>query len=77
MQHAAVKSDPEVIADPRGTAVNTALLLQSPHLPAGHAWGDEDTEPNPLMWSQPTFKEIGGGEPKEKIPKDSERGVCL
>jgi len=30
MQQAAVKPESEVIADPRGTAVNMALLLQSP-----------------------------------------------
>jgi len=30
MQQAAVKPEPEVIADPRGTAVNMALPLQSP-----------------------------------------------
>ena len=30
MQDAAVKSEPGVIADPRGTAVNSALSSQSP-----------------------------------------------
>jgi len=30
MKHAAVKSERELIADPKGTAVNTALLVQSP-----------------------------------------------
>ena len=30
MKQAAVKSELEVIADPKGTAVNAALLLQSP-----------------------------------------------
>ena len=30
MKHAAVKPEPEVIADPKGTAVNAALPLQSP-----------------------------------------------
>jgi len=30
MRDAAVKSEPEVIADPRGTAVKSALPLQSP-----------------------------------------------
>jgi len=30
MKHAVVKSELEVIADPKGTAVNAALPLQSP-----------------------------------------------
>ena len=77
MQQAAVKPDPEVIADPRGTAVNTAMLLQSPQAAWATPGRREHTEPNPLMWSQPTLKEIGGGEPEEKVPEDPERGVCL
>ena len=32
MQQAAVKSEPDVIVDPRGTAVNTALPLPSPRI---------------------------------------------
>ena len=72
MEQAAVKSDPEVIADPRGTAVNTALLLQSPQAAWDIPARQEHTEPNPLMWSQPTFKEIGGGEPSEEIPPRAE-----
>ena len=33
MKDAPVKSEPEVIADPKGTAVNEAMLPQSPHTP--------------------------------------------
>jgi len=49
MRHAAVKPESEVIADPRGTAVNTNLPLQSPSAAcAPGAGGENQTEPNPL-----------------------------
>lgn len=73
MKHAVVKSELEVIADPKGTAVNAALLLQSPSaVHASRANRKELTEANPLMWSQLTLKEIGDGERKEEIPAGSE-----
>ena len=93
MKHAAVKSEleegpmafgcawrPRVIADPRGTAVNKALLLQSPRASRAFVAGrQEHTEPNPLSWPQPRLKEIGGGEQEQgkKVPARSERGICV
>jgi hypothetical protein len=74
MRYAAVKLELEVIADPRGTAVNRALRSPSPWA-AGRR--REHTEPNPLMWSQPTFEEIGGGENSATVPAGPERRIRL
>ncbi len=85
MKQAAVKQEPErgpkaeevpgpqLIADPKGTAVNLARLLQSPQT----VWRDiakrpEHTEPSPLSWPQPTLKETGGGEQAEDVPTRAE-----
>jgi hypothetical protein len=78
MRQAAVKSELEVIADPKGTAVNAALLLHSPSaVHASRVDRVELTEASPLMWSQPTLKEIGDGERSTKVPAFPERRVPL
>ncbi len=47
MRQAAVKPESEVIADPRGTAVNSALLPRSPH--AGRTQSAVgERKPNPI-----------------------------
>jgi hypothetical protein len=74
MRYAAVKLELEVIADPRGTAVNKAMQPSSPSAACGR---QEHTEPNPLMWSQLTLKEIGDGERSAEVPVFLERRVSL
>jgi len=79
MKQAAVKQEPEVIADPRGTAVNEVMRSSSPSSrPDGmHRSGKEHTDPNPLMWSQLTFKEIGDGARTTEVPACPERRLPL
>ncbi len=65
MEQAPVKSEPEVIADPRGTAVNQSLVQPSPG-PSGR------TEPNPaLRVGGPSTRRAGRSQEQQRTPASS------
>ena len=78
MKHAAAKQEPEVIADPRGTAVNVATAAAQPVAGssgprarlAGRTYRTQSLDVDSAH-----FKEIGGDKATEEVPMGPERRI--